>query len=359
MKLRLDQLIVRRGLVESRERAQALILAGQVDVDGHGAVKAGTMVSEHAEVRVLGPEHPWVSRGGVKLAHALDTFAVAVAGRTALDVGASTGGFTDVLLTRGARLVVAVDVGYGQLAWPVRSDERVTVLDRTNVRDLTAELLPYAPDLVVGDLQMAFNRLPEARTAYEAALQKGPSSDAVNRLFVIRLRTGEPAEQAVAFVKDWLTRYPHDSAVRFQLSSYYIENGRLAEAITETELLVRREPNNPLMLNNLAWLYSERKDPRALELAERAHRLASEEPAIMDTYGWILFNSGKRDQGLELLRKAAQGAPREGQIQFHFASALAELGQKDEAKQILRDVLGTRRVFVGRDEAVRLLQRLE
>ena len=79
----------------------------------------------------------------------------------------------------------------------------------------------------------------------------------------------------------------------------------------------------------------------------------------MDTYGWILFNSGKRDQGVELLRKAAQGAPREGQIQYHFASALAELGQKEEAKQILREVLGTRRVFVGRDEAVRLLQRLE
>ncbi|MBL8698817.1 MAG: PEP-CTERM system TPR-repeat protein PrsT [Alphaproteobacteria bacterium] len=214
-------------------------------------------------------------------------------------------------------------------------------------------------DLVVGDLQMAFNRLPEARTAYEAALQKGPSSDAVNRLFVIRLRSGEPAEQAVAFVKDWLNRYPQDTGVRFQLSSYYIENGRLAEAITETELLTKREPNNPLMLNNLAWLYAEKKDPRALELAERAHRLASEEPAIMDTYGWILFNGGKREQGIDLLRKAAQGAPREGQIQYHYAAALAEIGQRDEAKQILRDVLGTRRLFVGRDEAVRLLQRLE
>lgn len=138
MKLRLDQLIVRRGLVESRERAQALILAGQVDVDGHGAVKAGTMVSEHAEVRVLGPDHPWVSRGGVKLAHALDTFGIAVAGRTALDVGASTGGFTDVLLTRGARLVVAVDVGRGQLHWKLRTDPRVHVVEGVNARHLTA-----------------------------------------------------------------------------------------------------------------------------------------------------------------------------------------------------------------------------
>lgn len=138
MKLRLDQLIVRRGLAESRERAQALILAGQVDVDGHGAVKAGTMVSEHAEVRVLGPDHPWASRGGVKLAHALDAFAITVAGRTALDVGASTGGFTDVLLTRGARLVVAVDVGRGQLHWKLRTDPRVHVVEGVNARHLTA-----------------------------------------------------------------------------------------------------------------------------------------------------------------------------------------------------------------------------
>ncbi len=138
MKVRLDQLIVRRGLVDSRERAQALILAGQVDVDGHGAVKAGTMVSEHAEVRVIGPDHPWVSRGGVKLAHALDAFAVTVAGRAALDVGASTGGFTDVLLSRGARLVVAVDVGRGQLHWKLRTDPRVHVVEGVNARHLTA-----------------------------------------------------------------------------------------------------------------------------------------------------------------------------------------------------------------------------
>jgi len=142
MKLRLDQLLVRRGLVESRERAQALIMAGQVDVDGRGAAKAGTMVPEDADVRVIGPDHPWVSRGGVKLAHALDTFGIDVSGRLGIDVGASTGGFTDVLLARGARHVIAVDVGHGQLHWKLRTDPRVTAIEQVNARHLTGDMLP-------------------------------------------------------------------------------------------------------------------------------------------------------------------------------------------------------------------------
>lgn len=146
MKLRLDQLLVRRGLVESREKAQALIMAGQVDLDGHGAVKAGTMVSEHAAVTVIGPDHPWVSRGGVKLAHALETFGIDVTGRLALDVGASTGGFTDVLLTRGAARVIAVDVGHGQIHWKLRTDPRVTVIEGLNARHLTRDALPDLGD---------------------------------------------------------------------------------------------------------------------------------------------------------------------------------------------------------------------
>ncbi|MGE0814872.1 MAG: TlyA family RNA methyltransferase [Vicinamibacterales bacterium] len=142
MKLRLDQLLVRRGLVESRERAQALIMAGQVDLDGRAAVKAGTMVSEHADVKVIGPDHPWVSRGGVKLAHALDAFGLDITGRVGLDVGASTGGFTDVLLARGAATVFAVDVGHGQLHWRLRNDPRVAVIEGVNARHLTREDLP-------------------------------------------------------------------------------------------------------------------------------------------------------------------------------------------------------------------------
>ncbi|HUL74259.1 MAG TPA: TlyA family RNA methyltransferase [Vicinamibacterales bacterium] len=141
-KTRLDQLLVARGLAQSRERARALILAGQVTIAGAPAAKAGTLVDESADVAVRTPDHPWVGRGGVKLAHALDAFGVDVRGATALDIGASTGGFTDVLLQRGARRVVALDVGHGQIAWRLRTDPRVTVIEGVNARRLTRDALP-------------------------------------------------------------------------------------------------------------------------------------------------------------------------------------------------------------------------
>jgi 23S rRNA (cytidine1920-2'-O)/16S rRNA (cytidine1409-2'-O)-methyltransferase len=143
-KARLDLLLVQRGLVESREKARALIMAGQVDVDGHGAAKAGTMVPVDADVRVIGPDHPWVSRGGVKLAFALEAFHIDAAGAIALDVGASTGGFTDVWLQRGAARVIALDVGHSQLHWKIRSDPRVTVIEHVNARNLKPGDLPDA-----------------------------------------------------------------------------------------------------------------------------------------------------------------------------------------------------------------------
>ncbi len=141
-RVRLDALLVQRGLVESREKARALILAGQVDVAGHGADKAGTMVAVDADVRVIGPDHPWVSRGGIKLAFALDAFHIDASGATAIDVGASTGGFTDVWLQRGARHVLALDVGHNQLHWKLRSDPRVTVIEGANARHLSPADLP-------------------------------------------------------------------------------------------------------------------------------------------------------------------------------------------------------------------------
>jgi 23S rRNA (cytidine1920-2'-O)/16S rRNA (cytidine1409-2'-O)-methyltransferase len=141
-RLRLDVLLVERGLAASRERARALILAGQVRMNGQPATKAGASVPADADVTVDVPDHPYVSRGGVKLAHALDVFAVDVTGRLALDIGASTGGFTDVLLQRGARRVVALDVGHGQLDWKLRSDPRVVAIEHLNARLLTADRLP-------------------------------------------------------------------------------------------------------------------------------------------------------------------------------------------------------------------------
>jgi 23S rRNA (cytidine1920-2'-O)/16S rRNA (cytidine1409-2'-O)-methyltransferase len=150
-KERLDKLLVDHGLTNSRERARALILAGQVVVGEHAVDKAGTRVETDAIIRVKGDDLPYVSRGGLKLAHALDVFAVEAAGRTAIDVGASTGGFTDCLLQRGASRVYAVDVGYGQLAWKLREDPRVVCMERTNIRQLTPQILGASPDLAVID----------------------------------------------------------------------------------------------------------------------------------------------------------------------------------------------------------------
>jgi 23S rRNA (cytidine1920-2'-O)/16S rRNA (cytidine1409-2'-O)-methyltransferase len=150
-KQRADQALVERGLAESRAKAQALILAGQVYSDTRRVEKAGQQVPEDAPLSVKGQDHPWVSRGGLKLVKALDHFGVDPAGLVCLDVGASTGGFTDVLLTRGAARVYAVDVGHGQLAWKLRQEPRVVVLGRTNARYLGAEQVPEPVDLVVCD----------------------------------------------------------------------------------------------------------------------------------------------------------------------------------------------------------------
>jgi len=149
MKERLDVLLVKRGLVKSRERAQRLILAGQVLVNGQVRDKPGIRVRTNVEIRLLS-RLPYVSRGGFKLEAALDAFGVQVKGKVAADVGASTGGFTDCLLQRGAARVYAIDVGYGQLAWKLRTDPRVVVMERTNIRYL--ESLPEQVDLVTIDV---------------------------------------------------------------------------------------------------------------------------------------------------------------------------------------------------------------
>ncbi len=151
MKVRADHILITRKLAPSRARAQALILAGKVYVGEARIDKAGTMIAEDAAISVRGEDHPYVSRGGVKLAGALDRFAIDPSGKRCLDVGASTGGFTDCLLQRGAASVVAVDVGYGQLAHSLRTDARVLVLERTNARTLEPDHVGGACDLVVVD----------------------------------------------------------------------------------------------------------------------------------------------------------------------------------------------------------------
>jgi len=159
MRTRLDLEMTRRGLADSREGAQRLIMAGRVRVNSRPASKADLKVDADTEIAVVGAVSEYASRGGYKLAAAIDHFHVDVAGRRTLDVGASTGGFTDVLLQRGAASVIALDVGYGQLAEKLRRDPRVIVTDRTNIRSVTSADLPYAPDLVVIDTSFISLRL--------------------------------------------------------------------------------------------------------------------------------------------------------------------------------------------------------
>jgi 23S rRNA (cytidine1920-2'-O)/16S rRNA (cytidine1409-2'-O)-methyltransferase len=215
-RLRADVLVVERGLAVSRERAQALILAGKVFSGEKRIAKAGDMLAWDMPLELRGQDHPWVSRGGIKLAHGLDHFALDPAGRVAVDVGASTGGFTDVLLTRGAARVHAVDVGHGQLDWKLRNDPRVVVLERTNARHLTAEHLPQPPGVVVCDASFIGLRtvLPAALSlaapgAFAVALIKpqfeaGP--ERVGKGGVVR----DPAVHAevCATIRDWLAALP-------------------------------------------------------------------------------------------------------------------------------------------------------
>lgn len=170
-RIRLDQLVVERGLAPSRERARALILAGQVTVDDRPVTKAGTAVDEAATVTLATPDHPYAGRGGLKLAHALDTFHIDPRGRECLDIGASTGGFTDVVLQRGAVRVVALDVGHGQLDWKLRNDPRVVVIEHFNARRLSLADLPGPVDLVTIDV--SFISLRQILPAVPALLRPG------------------------------------------------------------------------------------------------------------------------------------------------------------------------------------------
>jgi len=216
VKKRADLVMVERGLAESRSRAGALILAGKVFSGERRIEKAGELLAEAAALELRGQDHPWVSRGGVKLAFALDHFAIDPAGRVCLDVGASTGGFTDVLLARHAAKVYAVDVGHGQLAWKLRQDPRVVVLERLNARNLTREQLPEPPSLIVCDA--SFIRLA---TVLERPLSLAADAAELVALIKPQFEVGRKAvgkggivrdpdlrRQACERVADWLFSRP-------------------------------------------------------------------------------------------------------------------------------------------------------
>jgi 23S rRNA (cytidine1920-2'-O)/16S rRNA (cytidine1409-2'-O)-methyltransferase len=213
---RADRALVDRGLVESRTRARSLIEAGLVSLEGRRVEKASEPVPPGAELLVTGRDHPWVSRGGVKLVAALDDFGVDPEGLTCLDLGASTGGFTEVLLDRGAARVYAVDVGHGQLAPPLRADPRVVNLERTHARDLDRRRIPEVIDLIVADVSfISLTKALPAALALAApqclliALVKPQFELGRGRLGkggIVR----DPAarEDAIAGVEDWISRQP-------------------------------------------------------------------------------------------------------------------------------------------------------
>lgn len=194
---RLDQLVADRALAPSRERARALILAGHVRVAGQVVSKAGAAVSADAEISLDAPDHPYVSRGGVKLAHALNVFGIDPSGRRALDVGASTGGFTDVLLCRGAHDVIALDVGHGQLDWRIRNDARVIVQERVNARAMTRDHVPHPVSLVTIDVSfISLRHIFPALLPYLA-----PSADVV-ALVKPQFEAGRAQVEKGGLVKD-------------------------------------------------------------------------------------------------------------------------------------------------------------
>ena len=211
-KTRLDQALVDRGLVESRTKAQAVVMAGLVYTGETRLTSSGAKIPDDVELSVRGQPHPWVSRGGLKLAHGLTHFGFSPQGRICLDVGASTGGFTDVLLTHGAAKVYAVDVGYGQLAHKLRTDARVVVLERTNARGLDAKLIPEPIDVAVCDASFIGLRtvLPAAlslavKDAWLIALIKPQfevGKDRVGKNGVVR----DPAlhEEVCGVIEAWL-----------------------------------------------------------------------------------------------------------------------------------------------------------
>ena len=217
LKVRLDKLLFERGLAASRERAQALILAGKVLVQGHKIEKAGTAVEPESEIRVLGQDHKYVSRGGLKLEHALNHWKIEVAEKVCLDVGASTGGFTDCLLQRGATRVIAVDTGHGQMDFQLRRDPRVRLLEKLNARYLTREQLGERVDLIVMDVSFisatlvlpaviaaAFPQTPEERRGRQLIVLVKPQFEA-GREFVEKggiVRDEAAQQSAITKVRD-------------------------------------------------------------------------------------------------------------------------------------------------------------
>ncbi|TMR94694.1 TlyA family RNA methyltransferase [Nonomuraea basaltis] len=266
-RIRLDSELVRRGLARSREQAAQLIDAGRVTVGGQTARKPATQVDTASAIVVAVPEDgpDYVSRGAHKLLGALDTFGnLTVEGRRCLDAGASTGGFTDVLLRRGAAHVLAVDVGYGQLAWSLRTDERVTVMERVNVRDLTPDMVGEPPTLIVGDLSFISLRLVLPALAAVAA----PRADFV-MLVKPQFEVGKDLVGAGGVVRDpgLRARSVHEAAAKAQ------GLGLTVRGVTASPL-----PGPSGNVEYLLWLGKGEGEPPVADLEAEIQRAVAEGP---------------------------------------------------------------------------------
>ncbi len=255
---RLDALLVERGLAENRSRAQGLILAGSVRVGGQVVTKAGLRFAP-GEPLTVETKDGFVSRAAEKLDGALEEFGVQVEERACVDVGASTGGFTDVLLRRGAERVLAIDVGYGQLAWPLRNDERVVVMERTNVRYLTGDDLPFAPDLLVADLSFI---------SLTVALEKLVSTTpALHEAVVLVKPQFEAGPELVG--RGGLVRDPqvHAAVIR-RVAAFFEELGFGALGVARAPVAGRRAGNQEYPLHVVRGAESVLEDARILEVVE-------------------------------------------------------------------------------------------
>lgn len=227
-KKRLDLAVLEKGLVQSRQRARALIMMGKVFVNNHPVDKPGALVSDRDIIQLRGDDIPYVSRGGLKLEKALDIFNVNVQGLVCMDIGSSTGGFTDCLLQRGAVRVYAVDVGYGQLAWKLRQDSRVVVLERTNIRHMPKESIPQPMDLVTIDVSFI-----SLKIVVPAALKFSKKDTRILALIKPQFEVGKGKVGKGGVVRDPLL---HDAVIE-DLSEYFDKIGLLREHITPSPLM--------------------------------------------------------------------------------------------------------------------------
>ncbi len=219
--------------------------------------------------------------------------------------------------------------------------------------------MPESPvaDLALGDVRADQGAYEEAIAAYNAGLAIEANSRIVARRYRARVDMGQ-REVGFQELRDWLADNPEDDAIRFALATDLLANGESDEAVTQHETLLERQPDNNIVLNNLAWLYSRKGDPRGLEYAEKANAGAPGSPAIMDTLGWILLRDGQAERALTLLREAAGMVPNNAEIQYHYAAALEKTGKRDQAKEILERILTADANFAGMDEARKLLDSL-